>query len=289
MKPIMFILLVILATALMGSSFTFGKMGLSYASPLLLAGIRFTLAGLLMAVWVRNKPFPASAKTWFKIGTIGLFQTALVMGCIFLSLRTITAGESAILTFINPLLVIIFGTIIFRTRYRITQWAGVIIGFVGVIVTLGFQMQLQAGTWLGLGSAVCWAIATILVKHWGGEMNIWVLTAYQMLCGGIVLIVLGMFIEAPHLVINMQSIGIILYLAVLGSIVQFAVWYYLLQQGEPGRTSAFLFLAPFFGVLSGWLLLGEVVYANVYWGGGLILIGIFLANWQPSKLKETAS
>lgn len=289
MKPIVFILLVILATALMGSSFTFGKMGLSYASPLLLAGIRFTLAGLLMAVWVRNQKHPASVKIWLRVGIIGLFQTALVMGFIFLGLRTITAGESAILTFINPLLVIILGTIIFRSRYRLSQWAGVIIGFVGVIVTLGFQIQLQTGTWLGLGSAICWAIATLLVKQWGGEMNIWVLTAYQMLCGGIVLVVLGLFIEAPHLVINMQSIGIILYLAVLGSIVQFAIWYYLLQQGEPGRTSAFLFLAPFFGVLSGWLLLGEVVYANVYWGGGLILVGIFLANWQPGKLRDTAS
>ncbi|MDP4095397.1 DMT family transporter [Paenibacillus sp. P96] len=289
MKPIIFILLVLLATSLMGSSFTFGKMGLDYASPLLLAGIRFTLAGLLMAFWVRNKKHPASAIAWLKVATIGLFQTALVMGCIFLSLRTITAGESAILTFINPLLVIIFGTIVFRTRYRLSQWAGVVIGFVGVTVTLGFQMQLQTGTWLGLGSAVCWAIATLLVKQWAGEMNIWVLTAYQMLCGGIVLVVLGLFIEAPHLVINMQSVGIILYLAVLGSIVQFAVWYYLLQQGEPGRTSAFLFLAPFFGVLSGWLLLGEVVYTNVYRGGGLILVGIFLANWRPGKLRDTAS
>jgi probable blue pigment (indigoidine) exporter len=66
----------------------------------------------------------------------------------------------------------------------------------------------------------------------------------------------------------------------MGSIVQFATWYYLLSRGDPGKTSAFLFLAPFFGVLSGWLILGEVIHSYVYLGGLCIFIGIFLVNWK---------
>lgn len=77
----------------MGSSFAVVKMGLPYSSPLLLAALRFLLAGVIMAlvVIVLKRPHPTTKKDWLKIFAIGTFQTAGVMGCIFLSLRTITA------------------------------------------------------------------------------------------------------------------------------------------------------------------------------------------------------
>ena len=102
MNPIFYGVLVILTTFLMGSSFTVGKIGLTYISPLLLVGLRFTLAGILMALLVRKKPHPLIPLDWGRMFLVGLFQTTGVMGCIFLSLRTITAGESSILTFSNP-------------------------------------------------------------------------------------------------------------------------------------------------------------------------------------------
>ncbi|WP_199618263.1 DMT family transporter [Paenibacillus alkalitolerans] len=280
MNILIYGLLVILATSLMGSSFAVGKMGLAYFSPLFLAGLRFTIAGLLMTLWVRKKRHPASTDDWMKVGVVGLFQTAAVMGCIFLSLRTITAGETSILTFVNPLLVVIFGTWFLGLRYRFSQWIGVLIGFLGVVVTLGAHLQLKTGTILGLGSALSWAVATILVKKWGARFDIWVLTAYQMLIGGLLLLLAGVTVEDTKMIINSASVLIVLYLAIMGSIVQFATWYYLLNRGDPGKTSAFLFLAPFFGVFSGWALLGEEAQWYVYAGGFLILVGIFLANWS---------
>jgi probable blue pigment (indigoidine) exporter len=278
--------LVVLTTFLMGSSFAVGKIGLTYISPLLLVGIRFTVAGLLMALFVMKKPIPRSVSDWGKMFLIGLFQTAGVMGCIFLSLRTITAGESSILTFSNPLLVVLFGTIFLGLRYRFIQWIGVIVGFSGVFITLGFHLQLKAGTMLGLGAAISWSFATILVKKWGSRFNIWVLTAYQMLFGGMLLLLMSVLLENQKFIINLESVSIILWLSIMASIVQFAVWFYLLNAGDPGKTSAFLFLAPFFGVVSGWILLGEIVKWYVYLGGVLIFIGIFLVNWTFSNKKK---
>ncbi|QYR21774.1 DMT family transporter [Paenibacillus sp. sptzw28] len=285
MNPVFYGILVLLTTSLMGSSFAVGKMGLAYISPFLLAGLRFTTAGILMALWVRKNRFPASMHDWSKVVLVGLFQTAGVMGCIFLSLRTITAGESSILTFVNPLLVVILGTWFLGTRYQLSQWIGVFIGFLGVVITLGFHLQMKTGTLLGLGSALSWSIATILVKRWGSQFDIWVLTAYQMLFGGLLLLFMSVTMESPTLIINAESIWIVLYLAIMGSIVQFAAWYYLLKQGDPGKTSAFLFLAPFFGVLSGWAILGEVVQWYVYIGGFFICIGLFLVNWTSADKK----
>ncbi len=287
MNRIGFAILVVVTTSLMGSSFAVGKMGLAYYSPLLLVGFRFTIAGLLMALWVRKKPLPATVGEWGKVGLIGFMQTAAVMGCIFLSLRTITAGESSILTFMNPLLVVVWGTIFLGMKYRLAQWAGVLIGIAGVFITLGFHLQWETGTLFGIGSAVSWSIATILVKKWGVHFNVWVMTAYQMLFGGLVLLVMGVTLETPKMILTPAAVFIVLWLAIMASIVQFATWFYLLSQGDPGRTSAFLFLAPFFGVLSGWLLLDEVVKWHVYAGGLLIFIGIFLVNWTFAAKRQS--
>jgi probable blue pigment (indigoidine) exporter len=281
--PLMFIMLVVVTTFLMGSSFTVGKIGLNYVSPLLLVGLRFTIAGLLMAVLVRKRVKPEKLADWGRIFIIGLMQTAGVMGCIFLSLRTITAGESSILTFTNPLMVVMMGTVFLGIRYRLLQWMGAIVGFIGVFITLGFHLQLTVGTLFGLGAAVFWSIGTILIKQWGSRFNVWVLTAYQMLFGGIILLLMGLTLESPKLMITPVSISVILWLAVMASIVQFAIWFYLINQGDPGKTSAFLFLAPFFGVITGWVLLGEVVEWYVYAGGVLIFTGIFLVNWTFEK------
>jgi drug/metabolite transporter (DMT)-like permease len=285
MNRYLFGMLVVLATSLMGSSFAVGKIGLSYISPLLLVGIRFTMAGLIMALLVRNKRLPASFQDWTKLFIVGLFQTTGVMGCIFLSMRTIPSGETSILTFVNPLLVVILGTGFLGLKYRMSQWLGVLVGFVGVFVTLGFHLQLTTGTWLGLGSALSWSIATVMVKKWGSQFDTWVMTAYQMLFGGLLLLLLSVVMESPHYVINATSLWVVLYLAIMGSIVQFATWYYLLSRGDPGKTSAFLFLAPFFGVLSGWLILGEEIHRYVYLGGLCIFIGIFLVNWTTVSKK----
>lgn len=280
-------LLVLVTTALMGSSFTVAKIGLEYVSPFLLVGIRFVLAGLLMAVAVFKLPRPSTVTDWLRIATIGFFQTTGVMGCIFLSLRTIPAGESSILTFMNPLLVVLLATVTLHARYRLVQWLGVALGFLGVLTTLGFHLHLHVGTLLGFAGAVSWAIATVLIKRWGSHFHIWVLTAYQMLFGGILLFIAGFTIEKPHLVWNGLSIGIILWLTIMASIVQFAIWFYLLDKGDPGKTSAFLFLAPFFGVFSGWLILKESLTMPVMFGGLLIFAGIFLVNWPTRSEKKT--
>lgn len=285
----LFAFLVVVTTSLMGSSFAVGKIGLEHVSPLLLVGIRFTIAGTLMALFVKlfRRKHPRRRSEWLHILVIGFFQTAGVMGCIFLSLRTITAGESAILTFTNPLLVVIFGTVALGIRYRIVQWGGVLLGFFGVFITMGSQVNLEVGTFFGFGSAVSWAIGTLLIKHWGIQLDTWVLTAYQMLFGGLILLIASSLLETQTLAINPQSLFIIFWLAIPASIIQFAIWFFLLQNGNPGKVSAFLFLAPFFGVISGWLILGEQVGVSLIIGGALIFSGIFLVNW-PEKRPEAA-
>ncbi|WP_044339400.1 DMT family transporter [Rossellomorea aquimaris] len=282
-------MLVIITTSLMGSGFAIGKIGITYISPLLLNSLRFILAGIIMTIIVGllRKPTPRKLKDWLLIAVIGFFQSAGVMGCIFISLRTISASESSILTFTNPLIVIVLSTIFLRVRYKLSQWIGVLVGFIGVFITLGGHLDFKIGTGLSLLAAVSWATATTLIKVVGERFNTWALTAYQMLFGGIFLFFLSIVFEKPSMLINWTSTGIVLWLSIMASIVQFSIWFYLLKIGDPGKTSAFLFLAPFFGVLFGHLLLDEVIKINVVLGGLFIFIGIFLVNWKSTpKIQE---
>ncbi|WP_242144149.1 MULTISPECIES: DMT family transporter [unclassified Bacillus cereus group] len=275
-----FTMLILLTTFLMGSSFAVGKIGLSYSSPLLLAALRFTLAGFIMAVIiiVLKRPHPTSKGHWIKMIIIGAFQTTGVMGCIFLSLRTISASESSILTFSNPLFVVIFSTIFLQVSYKISQWVGVLLGLIGVSITMGAQIEFTSGIFFGISSAIFWAIATLLVKKWGGFFDTWILSAYQMFFGGLLLLLASFFLEKPFFILNVNALLILLWLSIMSSIVQFVSWYYLLQKGDPGKISAFLFLAPFFGVLSGWLLLRERLYPSIVIGSLFIIISIYLVN-----------
>jgi drug/metabolite transporter (DMT)-like permease len=286
--------LVIVTTALMGSSFAIGKIGLEYVTPILLVGLRFTIAGVLMAIIVKlmKRPHPSSIKDWFLMAVIGFFQTAGVMACIFLSLLTISAGESSILTFMNPLLVVVFGTLFFKAKYLLSQWLGVFLGFIGVFITMGATISMEIGTMLGILSACSWAVATLLIKSWGMRFDTWVLTAYQMVYGGLILLGGSFLLEQPQFNLTATSLFILLWLAIMASIVQFAGWFYLLKIGDPGKTSAFLFLAPFFGVLTGWLLLNEPLDPSILAGGVFIFAGIFLVNWNSTakvRYKELAS
>ena len=277
----------LVATALMGSSFAIGQMGLRYAPPLFLAGLRFTLAGALLAGFARKRRPLARWSDRGRVVTIGLLQTAGVMGTIFVSLKTIPAGESAILTFANPLIVVVGGSVLLRYRYRARQWAGVVVGFTGLAVAVGGGFVLRPGVPLALSSAIFWAAATLLMKRWQGFADLWVLTAYQMLTGGLVLLALGAVFEVPDFRWNAASAAILAWLVVMASIVQFGAWFYVLHRNDPARVSAYLFLAPVFGVLSGWLLLDQPVGWHVAAGALGIAAGIWLVNQAPSAAVAT--
>ncbi|GIO85438.1 EamA family transporter [Paenibacillus faecis] len=278
-----FTVLVLLTTFLMGVAFPVGKIGLTYASPFLLMGLRFVLAGGLLAIFVRKRKQPRGAKQWLQAAVLGLFQSAGVMGFVFFSMRWINSGESAIITSTSPLMVIVLGVVLYRKIYRWRQWLGVVIGFAGVVLTFGLHVRIEPGMLFCFAGAVCFTVATLLINRYGPEFDMTVLAAYQMLAGGIALLVLSSFAEAPRFALNAASLLVLFWLAVMCSIVQFSLWFYLLKHGDPARTSAFLFLVPLFAVLCSFVLLDERIAWYVYAGGALICVGVFMVNWSGGR------
>lgn len=286
MKRMNYTLLIVLTTFLMGIAFPLGKMGLAFAQPFLLMGVRYTLAGGLLAIGMAGKaPFPRGGE-WLKVAIIGFVQTGAVMGCAYYSMHWISSAESSILTFTNPLFVIVLGTLLLGTRYRAHQWLGVLIGFAGVAIAFGVRIGFGPGTMIGLCGALMFACSTLLIKRWGGRFNVYVLVAYQMLLGGLGLLLLSAFTEKLTFEVTGRSVAIMACMVIFCSIIQLILWFRLLQSGDPAKTSAFLFLVPLFGVLSSWLLLGEPLTWNAGLGGLCTGAGIFLVNWQGTRHVE---
>lgn len=286
MNRLLPIILLITSTFLMGSSFVVGKLALQFFSPLILTAYRFLIGGgLLLAIVLLKYKLPPFSLLW-KAALIGAFQTAGVMACIFTSLKYISAGESSILTFTNPLMVLVLSSLMLKQSHHWRQWLGVLIGFAGVVIVLNGNMAINQGTWIGLASAVFWSFATLLVKVWGPRFNMWMLSALQMTFGGIILWILALTVEKIKIVWTPESLFDLLWLAVPGSTVQFTLWFMLLSRMNPSRASSYLFLAPVFGILTGVLLLGEPLNATIAAGGVSVFAGIFLANYRPSGLKR---
>ncbi|MEB3101649.1 DMT family transporter [Ferviditalea candida] len=282
MNKLLPIVLLITSTFLMGSSFVVGKWGLQYFSPLILTAYRFLIGGgLLLVVVLMKHKLPPFSLLW-KAALIGALQTAGVMACIFTALKYISAGESSILTFTNPLMVLVLSSLLLKQSYHWRQWLGVLIGFAGVVIVLNGNMAINRGTWIGLASAVFWSFATLLVKVWGPRFNMWMLSALQMIFGGIILLILAFSFETIKTVWNPESLFDLLWLAVLGSTVQFTLWFMLLSRMDPSKASSYLFLAPVFGILTGVILLGEPLNATIVIGGISVFAGIFLANYRSS-------
>ncbi|MDG0794455.1 EamA family transporter [Cohnella ginsengisoli] len=291
MNPKAYASLILVTTLTMGLAFPVGRIGLDYAPPFLLMSIRFVAAGLIMAAFTARRLKPKDISSWLRIALIGSLNSAGVMGCSYYSMRWITSGESAILIFVNPLLVILFGALFMKARYRSLQWAGVALGFAGVFCTMGAHLSMNPGTLISLLGACCFAAASLLVKRWGQAFDTWVLTGYQMLFGGIVLGLLSALFEHPHIHFGSGFYFSLVWLVLVNSILQFSGWSYLLQRGDPAKTNAFLFLAPFFGVIGGAVLIGEPLHAYVAAGGAMICAGIFLVNWRgtaPRSVSTTA-
>ncbi|UUZ92811.1 DMT family transporter [Paenibacillus sp. P25] len=161
MSTTRFVMLTLFTMLVAGLNFPIGKMALAFGSPFLLLAIRFIAAGLLMPPFILTRPHPRGGAAWLKLAVIGLFQSALVLGGIYWSMQTITSGSSSLLSSTNPIWFIIFNFVLFGTRYRSGQWAGAILGFIGVAITQGFTVQLQAGFWYALGAGMAWGIATL--------------------------------------------------------------------------------------------------------------------------------
>ena len=292
--------ILVAATFLMGSSFPTGKILLAKVPPFSLAGWRFIAAAfatLPIALWAAQAgrwiPTVAGSVRAGILTTIciGLMQTGGTMGFLNLALRTLPASTAAILLFSNPIWVALLGRSVLGERLSPIRWFGLIIGVLGVVLTVGLSLRGDpSGVLLGVASSLCFATATLINKRLKPSVDSWVLTFWQMLIGGAALLAVSVVLgEHWPEQLTWSDWACFWWLTIPASTGSFGLWFLALQRAGATQASGFLFLAPVFAVLLSHLMLGEAFTLLQAVGAFLVLAALWLLNYQrPERLPAPA-
>jgi drug/metabolite transporter (DMT)-like permease len=280
-----------------GSTWLFIKLGLEDLPPLTFAGIRFVIACaiLLVIMRIRGLSIPRSSSDLKLLAFTGILSFTVNYGTIFWGEQHISSGLAAVLQATIPA----FGLVIahfYLPGERMT-WAklfGVALGVLGVAVVFSNQLAIAGGKALAgsvavvIGSAVV-AYSNVLVKARGQKLTPEVLAAGQMFFGLIPLLLIGIPLEGNPLRFHWTWLALValLYLAVVGSVIAFILYYWLVHNMDVTKSMMIALVTPVVAVILGMIVLREELNWRIVVGGALIMFGIGFIVMQKRRKERT--
>jgi drug/metabolite transporter (DMT)-like permease len=172
--------------------------------------------------------------------------------------------------------------IVLKERITPPQYFGLFLGFLGVVLLIGFHPDAleMRGNLLGLGAGLCWASATLFAKFNQLKVPPFILSFGQMLVGGTVLIGVSFFANETYSTTSSTPNDWFWFawLVLPSSVGSFGLWYVALSRGGAVKASSFLFLAPLFTVITAVLVLNTVVSFQQLLGAILVGAALYIVN-----------
>jgi drug/metabolite transporter (DMT)-like permease len=264
-------------------------LGIRYAietiPPLLMAGIRFIIAGGLMYSWgvLRGHERPTRAH-WKSATIIGLMLLLVGNGGLSWSEKLIPSGVAALLVAVSPLWFVLLEWMHGGIRPNAGVFLGLFLGTLGILVLIdpadlvgGLDVNI-AGALVLLASSVCWAVGSIYSKRASLPSSPAIANGMEMLMGGVGLLVVGTLIgewsSFQPAAITTRSVLAVGYLVVFGSIIGFSSFVYVLHHTTPARASTYAYVNPIVAVLIGWSIGGEALGGRVFLAAALIIAAV---------------
>ncbi len=251
--------------------------------PFLMAGARFFLSGLILALALlaRGAPRPSRAD-WRGAAVVGVLLLAGGNGSVVWAQQRVPSGITAMLIATTPFWMIFLDRLSGGLR-RISPLSALaaLVGFAGVFVLLfpkgfgGMGAVPLVPALAILGAAFWWALGSTLSRFLRMPASPWWSTALQMLCGGAFLLVFGTLrgewagFEPAR--ISAGSAAAWLYLIFFGSIVGYSAYLWILRHSTPTRVSTYAFVNPIVALLLGWAVAGEALGPRTILAAALIL------------------
>ena len=265
--------LALVCTFLWGSASPCIKLGYAYFqipsqetwTQVLFAGTRFVLAGsltILIGSVLRREMLLPTRSSLLSIGKLALFQTVLQYLFFYMGLAHNSGVKASIINGLNTFLVILVACLVFRQeKLDMRKIAGCVIGFAGVILVCLNGQQIEAGfSFAGEGSllvgALAYAFSSCLMKIYSKKDNPVMLSGYQFIFGGLVMIVVGLLFGGRIRHVSVSAVLMLIYLALI-SAVAYSLWGILLKHNPVSKVAIFGFTNPVFGVLLSAWWLGE--------------------------------
>lgn len=274
----------VILSLIWGSTWLFIKLGLENLPPITFAGIRFVIACAILFVLIRARgiPLPVNRRDWGLLALTGVLSFCLNYGLVFWGEQYISSGLAAVLQATLPA----FGLVIahFHLPGERMTWSkifGVVLGFLGVAVVFSNQLAIAGGKALAgsialVLSALFAAYSNVLVKAYGRKLDPAVLSGGQMFFGLIPLLLIGIPLEGNPFNFHWtpMAVAALLYLAVVGSVIAFVLYYWLVHHVDVTKTMLISLITPVVAVVLGMVVLGEDLSWRTVAGGIMIMVGV---------------
>jgi drug/metabolite transporter (DMT)-like permease len=275
-----------------GSGYLATKAGLQYAPPFTFLTLRFAFGVLLLvpllALWHRHEPlrWPRRPADWGHVAVAGLLMHAANLGAShYAQYLGMSAGIAALVLATQPLVTAIFVAAFMRGRLRGFQWAGVLIGLLGVLLVVWHKVDLHALSAAAL-VAVLLALAaitagTLYQRHFCPDVDLRPAALVQFAATLAVLAPLAVVVEGFTVVWAWPLVAAIGFLVVFASIFAVNALHTLMRRGEATRVTSLLYLTPIIAVILEWLMFAVVPTPLTALGIAVTCAGVALAVWQP--------
>lgn len=282
--------LIVLAYAAMcliwGSTWIMIKLGLKGAPPITAVAVRFIIAAavIFFIITLRRIKLPRDRKFWYLSLFLSVFHAAAPYVLVYWGEQYISSGLTAVLFGTLPIGVAIFARFILQDPLTARKLAGVLVGFVGVWVIFSDSVSF-GGTGAVKGIIACLVsaslagFASVIVKKYAQSYNPFVMILFPFGIGGLLALFVAIPLERSNPVeYDALTWFTILYLAVVGTVIAFAIFFWIIKKIDVTVLSYQTFIIPVLAVLIGWIFLDETVTIHLAAGTGLIVAGIALAT-----------
>ena len=265
------------------------------ATVILFAGVRFFIAGILTAIvgslMEKKFLFPASKGAWGKVFVLSMFQTVIQYFFFYGGLTKASGVTSALTISTNVFASLLIAVFVFRQeRLSALKVVGCVVGFSGVALVNAFG---SSGTdyhvsFFGEGfiflSSICYGFSGGFSKKFSKTENPVMLSGYQFIVGGFIMIVVGYLFGGRFSGFTPKSVLLLGYLAFI-SACAYSLWGILLKYNDVSKVVIFGFLNPVFGVILSMIFLHERGQNAVIVAISLVLvsIGIVVVNRKEKQ------
>jgi drug/metabolite transporter (DMT)-like permease len=268
--------------ALWGGSFAFIRVAAPVIGPLWLAESRVALAFvILIAIALSRGEVPAWRERWRDFLVVGIVNSALPFALFCFAGQYIAASTAAILNATSPFFGALAAAVWLKDPLPASKLAGMALGLGGVVLLVGWRPEPPTGLALVavfacLAASLCYGVASVYAKVRMTGVPSFATALYSQLAASVVLAPALPFAPVKGPITAVVAANVIA-LAVGSTAVAYLLYFKLIANLGPARALTVTFLIPLFGVLWGFLFLGEPLTINMLLGGSLILGGTWLA------------
>ncbi|HZP17804.1 MAG TPA: EamA family transporter [Terriglobales bacterium] len=268
-----------------GSTFLAIRVGVQEMPPFLMAGLRFTAAGLLLYIWMRLQGTPSpSWREWRSATLLGTLMFLIDYACLFWAEQRVPSGVAAVVLAMIPAFIATLEIALGAQRLTARLGFGLLLGILGVVVlmnpwtSLGEAPLDRRGGVALLVACAGWSMGTIVTKRLVLPPSKPMSAATQMFTGGVQLLLLawiaGEFSSFHPRFISGRAWFSLVYLIVAGSLVAFTAYVWLLHYESPTRVGTYAYVNPVVAVIVGAALGGETMGRRTLLGTALVLISV---------------